>query len=356
MGNTIVCIGMIIINFILYLAFGSFLTRFLKKEAFSVTLTLFVGFFFYYSLFSIVCVPMMIRLRPLSELSKFWGGLVIFIVLLSFLFHWKMWAGAAKGIGEFIKGHWIFFLCAVALSIVQVVVIVNAYHFTLDATFYVGTVSTSVYTDRMNIFNPYTGAWQDHFELRYFFATYPIHDAVVCQITGIHPLIETKTIMSSVVVLFTNIIYYKIASELWGEKKGSIWMMMFFAALIHFHYITIFTSANFLLTRTFEGKAIIGNVVLPALFYFFILFIRGKDSLIYWIMLFFICAGSNGLSTTANMLVPAALGIYLFPLTFIKKKWTFIPKCLACMAPGVVMMLLYVGYVKGYYVLYTYIR
>ena len=136
MGNTIVCIGMIIINFILYLAFGSFLTRFLKKEAFSVTLTLFVGFFFYYSLFSIVCVPMMIRLRPLSELSKFWGGLVIFIVLLSFLFHWKMWAGAAKGIGEFIKGHWIFFLCAVALSIVQVVVIVNAYHFTLDATFY----------------------------------------------------------------------------------------------------------------------------------------------------------------------------------------------------------------------------
>jgi hypothetical protein len=240
------------------------------------------------------------------------------------------------------------------LCLIQVILVVNAYNFTLDATYYVGNVAASVQTDTMNIYDPYTGMWQDHFEMRYFFATYSMNDAVMCRLTGLHALVQTKTIMTATIIILIQLLYYKIAQALFDGNRKSELLMLFFMTVANFAFISLYTPSNFLLTRTFEGKAIVGNLVLVAIVYLYMMLLQKHQSFQIWMMLFLICFGATTISSSANMLVPATLSVLLIPLVFIKKDWKIIPKYIICMLPGLIMALTYVAYVKGYFVIHTY--
>ncbi len=349
--SSILCI---LLNFILYMAFGSLVTRRNKGEAWSLPLTMIVGFFLYYCLFFFACVPMMLRFQTLTSMSYLWLGIVTAVVILSSVLNGSRWFYKIKEISLKIKAEPLFFTGFVLLCLVQVIVVANAYNFTLDATYYVGNVATSIQTDTMNIYDPYTGMWQDHFEMRYFFATYSMNDAVMCRLTGLHALVQTKTVMTSVIILLIQLLYYKIAALLFGEDKKARLLMLLLMSVANFTFISLYTPSNFLLTRTFEGKAIVGNLVLTAIVYIYMLLLENHKSFRTWLILFLICFGATTISSSANMLVPAALSVLLVPLILIKKDLRILPKYILCMLPGLIMALTFVAYVKGYFVFHTY--
>lgn len=348
------CLIMIIFNFILYFAFGSLITGRMKKEPFSVTLSILAGFFLYYSLFTFFCIPVMYKVRPLSMLAVIWGAVVLAVLVLSFILNRKVWKSLPGNLSLFFRQNKIFCLGVAVFVLIQTFVIVYSYQFTLDAAYYVANVTTSLTTDTMNIYDPYTGDWQNHFEMRYFFATYTMNDAVMCRIFPIHPLMQTKIVMSSIAVILTNILYYKIGTELFEDRKKSVFVMMLFAGIINFNYITIYTSSNFLITRTYEGKSLLGNVVLPGILYLYIRLMKDHKAFHNWFLLFLTCFGATVLSSSANMLVPATLTVTLLPLVVMKKDYRIIPKYVICMLPCLIMLAVYYAYVKGIFVFYTY--
>lgn len=383
----------VIVNCIMYLAFGSFFTvRKGRKWSFAVTMA--VGFFAYYGLFALVCLPIMLTFRPLSLLTRIWAFVVLAIVLLSIFLFAARWLEMGMSIIDTIKSHPFITLIVTVVIVLQVVMVVFTYNFTLDAAYYVANVSTCVETDMINVYDPFTGAWQDHFELRYAFATYHIQDAVVCQLTGIPALIQTKTIMSTIVVILTNILYLGIAKFLSKDNRkmfAPIFAGMFFVNVM---FVTIYTPANFLFSRTYEGKAIVGNIAVMAIFYMFVrrtgYFLTKKRNIRYglktssnevaeevgkgnpeevdralekdveitdknfWISMFFIMFGAATTSSTANMLLPAALSIMFIPQFIIHKDFKSIPRFILCMLPEFIMIIMYVLYVKGFYAIYTY--
>lgn len=347
---------MIIFNLILYFLLGSLITGRMKRTRFSGSLSVLAGFFLYYSLFTLFCIPVMYRWRPLSMLSAIWGAVVLALVVLSFVLNHKIFRERGQRFAHFVMQNKGFTAGIVLLVVLQTILIVYAYQFTLDAAYYVANVTTSVETNSLNIYDPYTGDWQDHFEMRYFFATYPMNDAVVCQIFKIHPLMQTKVIMASVAVILTNMLYFMIGRELFGRKKEAVFWLMFFAGIINFFFITIFTSSNFLITRSYEGKNLLGNVVLPAILYLYIRMLRRKRTGAEWGLLFLVCFGSTVLSSSSNMLVPAAMSVLMLPLAVFKRDWKVVPKYLFCILPCLVMLVVYVAYVKGMFVFYTYPR
>jgi len=386
----------IVVNFILYLAFGSYITA-RKGQKFNFLMSILVGFFLYYCVFFLVCLPIMIKFRPLSMLTKIWLPIVIVLVLLSIALHGKKWLAAfPEFIAEFKKNKLIYLLLFLMVA-AQIVIVTSSYNFTLDAAYYVANVATSVETNMMNVYDPFTGAWQDHFELRYFFATYQINDAVVCQITGIPALIQTKTIMAATIIILTNIVYYLIADELFANSfiaesltniknkvskanttstrntevirdteaasenirdntKEKVVLMLLLIFVMNLMFITIYTSSLFLMTRTYEGKAIVGNLSILTVFYLFIKLLDEDSNEIIWWMVFFVCFGSTTISSSANMLIPGELSVLMLPLVFIKKKISYLFKYLICALPGICFALAFVLYVKGYFVLYTYPR
>ncbi len=365
----------VISNFIIYLAFGSFITGPVGKkrgdEHCPILLSTVAGFFLYYLLFFVFCVPPMKYYRPMSLLTKIWVPTVVILVIVSAILNHKRWAAGARRALGYLKEHpCVTFFIAVLIGL-QVFLVSCTYNFTLDAAYYVANVATSVETDMMNVYDPFTGAWQDHYEMRYFFATYQIRDAVVCQLTGIPALVYTKSVMAVTIIILTNIVYFMIARELFTGSRASddngvlgmtrvkssetaVVVMMAIMLVINMTFITIYTSSLFLMTRTYEGKSIVGNLAVMTLF---LLFIKMNDDKLKhhpWFIVFTVCFGAATISSSANMLMPVELTVLFVPMMIRKKAWRMIPGYIACVIPGVVFSLIYVLYVKGYFVFYTF--
>lgn len=343
----------VIANFIIYLSFGSLLLR-KRGEKLRFTTAILVGFFAYYSLFFVACVPVMKMFRPLSMLVWIWVPIVVAVVSVSATLNNGLWSEKARDFAAKIKAHPILFAILLLIIGIQIWIVTSSYNFTLDASFYVAGVSTNVETNMINVYDPFTGNWQDHFEMRYFFATYPVSDAVWCYLTGIPALVWTKSVMAAVVIILTNMIYYMIGEELFGGKGNEKVLMLGFIALMNLMFVTIYTSSLFLYTRTYEGKAIVGNLSIMAVLYMFILYVKGNRPKNFWLLTFLICFGSNTVSSSANMLIPVEMTALFVPEILLHKKFKDLIYYGLCILPGLILALAFVAYVKGYFVFYTY--
>ncbi|SKB86190.1 hypothetical protein SAMN06296386_10734 [Lachnospiraceae bacterium] len=356
MIQLLIATALIILNFILYAAFGSLVTGRLKDRPFSATVSVITGFFLYYLLFELVCVPIMLKWRPLSLLSEIWGVILAVVVIAAVVLNRKLLAVKVSETGKFLLSHKKFAVLSAVLVLAELIVIIHAYQFTLDAAFYVSTATTSLQTDMLNIYDPYTGMWQDHFEMRYFFATYPLNDAVMCRLTGVHPLLWTKTVMEAGTIILSNLIYYRIGKHLFREDYRKTFLFLVFCGFMNFFFTTIYTASAFLTTRTYEGKAILGNVVMPLIFLLYLKLIEDDRDKMLWLMIFMTATGSAVLSNSANMLVPTAVAVFSLPLAVIKRRFSVLIKAFICVLPCLLLVLMYVAYVRGMFVIYTYPR
>lgn len=349
---------LMLFNLILYFLFGSIPANIMGKRPFSVTKAVFTGFFLYYLLFAFACIPVMLFFRPLSLLTSVWVTIMIticaFSILLFIISLMKRKTDVRVLIRDRMKNDGIWLVIILAVTALEAFIIINNYQFTLDAAYYVANVTTSVQTDTINIYDPYTGNWQDHFEMRYFFAVFPQNDAVLCDITGVHPLIWCKTTMTGVSILMTNLVLYMTGKKLFLGNIRKTTLFIVFAGIMNFFFTTIFTPSVFLTTRSYEGKCLLANVVIPGVFYIYISILEDTKNNENWLLLFLVALGAPVLSSSSNMLLPAMIALTILPLSVIKKDLTIALKSFACMMPGIILVLVYVAYVKGMFVLHTY--
>ena len=345
----------VIVNLIVYFFFGCLATV-RKGQVKSVILTEIVGFFLYYGIFAVVTFPIMFTYRPLSLLSYVWVFVVIGICALSFLINAKSLGNLFALLVEDVKKRRSFYIVAAAGTFICVLLVCMSYNFTLDAAYYVANVATSVDTNMINVYDPFTGYWQDHYELRYVFATYSVNDAVVCYLTGIPALVETKTVMSAMVMILANLLYVYICRFFYEKDVKSCTIMYIAVILVNMLFISIYTASNFLMARTYEGKSIVGNISIIAIFVLYMLAVRYKDDMSVYLLMFIVCLGTATVSSTANMVIPAEVFILFTPYVVKNRKFKVIPRLIMCIMPEVIMMLLYVLYVKGFFVIHTYPR
>lgn len=343
------------INLIIFYLFGALILH-RKNKPRREGLSLIVGFFAYYILFFVVCFPFMIKYRPLSWLIKAWVPIASVILVASILINAKSTMVAARKLINAAKNNKIAALVIVCVVVLQIVIVTCSYNFTLDAAYYVSNVTTSLETNMINVYDPFTGMWQDHYEVRYLFATYSINDAVMCSLWGIPALIQTKLTMSGVVIILVNVLYIMIAKCLFSENVFGVTVMTVMIFFVNVMFYTIFTSSLFLLTRTYEGKTVVGNLSILTIFYIFMLLINDEEMTYPWLSMFLISLGSMTISSSGNMLIPAELSILFVPYMIVKRTLRPAIKYIMCVLPGVAMVLVYILYVKGVFVFYTYPR
>lgn len=74
-----------------------------------------------------------------------------------------------NSISDIWKRHSIMIIIAGAVVLLQCLIVIFYKDTTVDAAYYVGTVSTSVYTDTLGRYNPYNGIILKVFQARYVF-------------------------------------------------------------------------------------------------------------------------------------------------------------------------------------------
>ncbi len=346
--------AVLLFNLIMYLAFGSLVTI-RKGERWSLSVTIAVGFFAYYALFALFAFPVMLTYRPLSLLARIWIAPCAIALIASSILYARRWKEKLAETTRDISCKKSLWITLAIITILTVSLTVITYSFTLDAAYYVASVSTNVDTDMINVYDPFTGAWQDHFELRYVFATYYANDSVICSHTGLPALVQTKGVMSATVMLIVNMLYAFICRHLFSDRRHAL-LMYLLMTVSNFMFISIYTASNFLMTRTYEGKTVVGNISLVLIFVLYMMLVFSGEEKGIFRKLFIVCLGTATVSSTANMVIPAQVFVLFIPYALMKKKYSILPKVLLCILPEIVMMLLYVLYVKGYYAVYTFQR
>lgn len=215
-----------------------------------------------------------------------------------------------------------------------------------DAYYVVQSVITDE-TDTLYRILPYTG-FSTSLDMRHAMAVFPIWIAYLARMTGIHATIVSHSILPLVLIPLTYLIFYEIGKVLFREKEEQLPTYMIYICMLQiFGNVSIYTNATFLLMRTWQGKSMLANVVIPAIFMVVLWLFEGepdrrgkKNSL--WCLLFFINVVAAMMSTASVFLNTMLIGIMGIMLCIQEKNIKIIFKMAACCIPCVVYALLYV--------------
>lgn len=146
-----------------------------------------------------------------------------------------------------------------------------------DDAYYVVQALTAQQTDTLYRIDPNRGVSMP-LDARHALALFPIWEAFVGTMCGIHATIMAHSVAPLLLIPLTYLIYYEIGRELFCSKKRLLPMFMALMALWQmFGNVSIYTTETFFLTRTWQGKSFAGNFIIPAVFWIFLCLFHESD-------------------------------------------------------------------------------
>ena len=331
------CIGFVLETTIFFAA-GRLLSKALKIKS-DISLQLIMGYLVYFAVFEVVIVPMTLLWVPLSRAAALWVLILVICLGGGYLFLRRRKTNAEFGqersisVKQLWKEHSFMLLAVGGVVLFQCLIVILYQDTTVDATYYVGTVSASVYTNTLGRFDPFQGGILKRFQARYILSAYPMNNAIWCKLLGIHPLVQAKLVMSCVNVLIANLIIYQVGKRLFDDSRKKADLMVIFVCVLQLFCGTIYTAGTFFFTRSYEGKAILANIAFPAVLMCALWFYQKKDEKAVWLVLFLTAASALAFSGSA-IIFPAAILAGMVPAMCMNRKFSAIPYCILCMLPS----------------------
>lgn len=136
-----------------------------------------------------------------------------------------------------------------------------------DDAYYIPISATTEASGVMYRTIPYTGE-STQLDTRHGLAPFPVWIAFLSRVSGVHGTILAQSILGGVLLLVCYLVYGQIAKLLFaGQKEGIPYFMLFVSLLWMFGNTSFYTAETFLMTRTSQGKAVLGNLIFPFLFW-----------------------------------------------------------------------------------------
>lgn len=348
--NVIIIAAVFLLQLYVFFSFGALFLSLFRQKLQSVTLTYLFGFLYYFIFFGLFALPAIFTHQPLSTLTHTWMGFTGIVTILSTVFTFKYMLEQAKSLPEKLKSHgWMFFVLAFAV-ILQMMFVFTHIDGSADASYYIGKVTTDVYTNTLGHFDPYTGAQLTQLDGRRAIACFPEYNAVISQFFHLHPLKQAKLIMPEIIILTVNIIYYQIGLFLFDNNKKKASGMVFFTALIDLYSYTIYTSSTFLLTRTYEGKSILANIIIPGMIFAFLILWKKGHTPLCKLLFLGLSISSCIFSSSSMLIIPVGLTAGFVPWIVKERKFSQLGWYLLYIVPNMLVCVLYLLISKGYLV------
>ena len=238
----------------------------------------------------------------------------------------------------------------VGLSILfQVIMYVCLQSFDGDDAYYVVQSVLAEQTNMLYRIKPYTGL-STSMDLRHALASVPIWIAFLGRVSGIHPTIIAHSIIGIILIPLIYTVYYNYARVLFGKDSRRCAAFMLFVSFMYiFGNVSIYTQTTFMLTRTWQGKSMLANLILITIgWIMLVLFRKDEESEIStfgcWIVLFFLSIAAAMCSTASVFLVALMMAVYGVTLAICKKDVQIALKlmitCVPLVAYGAIYILL----------------
>lgn len=229
----------------------------------------------------------------------------------------------------------------------QIFMAVTYASFDGDDAYYVAHSLATNETDTLYRILPYTG-YSTSLDMRHAMAMFPIWIAYLARMSGIHATILSHTVLPIFLIPITYCIYYEIGKVLFRDKEEQLPTYMIYICILQiFGNVSIYTNATFFLTRTWQGKSMFANVVIPAVFMTLLWLFEGNSDkkgkrLGAWILLIIINIVAAMMSTSSVFLNSLLIGVMGLVICIREKDIRILLKMAGCCIPCAVYALLYV--------------
>lgn len=210
-------------------------------------------------------------------------------------------------------------------------------------------------------------------DVRHAMAVFPMWVAYISVRAGVHATIVSHVMMPLVLIPLTYLLYYEIGRALFAgsggqqsaidgaaQSGGHVFrrenlpvFMILMAVFQIFGNVSIYTSETFFLTRTWQGKAVAGALVIPALVWVFLQIYdrgvkNGRTDAGIWMLLVCVNMTAGVCSSIAVFLVCILIAVTTFCLAVAERDWKVLFKVGFACIPNVVYMAIYVFMAYSY--------
>lgn len=270
-----------------------------------------------------------------------------------------IWGTKGNDVKSLSPAEWIEWLLFFALLGFQLYKAVAYASFDGDDAYYVVESLIAQESDVMYRILPYTGRPTD-LDVRHALAVFPMWVAFVSARANVHATIVSHVVMPLVLIPLTYLLYFEIGRLLFAERENHPVFMIIMAVFQIFGNVSIYTNETFFLTRTWQGKAVAGSLVIPALLWVFLLLygeekqksdiavIKNRANGGIWMLFAFVHMTAGVCSSIAVFLSCILTALTAFFLAFTKRDIKILLKMGAACVPSVIYMGIYVVVAYSY--------
>ncbi len=252
---------------------------------------------------------------------------------------------------------WIFFFAIVIFQLVMAVVMAP---FDGDDAYYVVETLLAQQADVMNTILPYTGS-STSLDLRHALAVFTMWEAFIAKMCGIHATIVCHTILPLFLLPLVYTVYLEIGRVLLRGRQELLPVYMIFMALFQmFGNTSIYTKETFLMMRTWQGKSMVANFIIPMILWLFLsMFEDCRKPGYLWkeetsggarlvrnsafVVLFMVSMAAGIMSSMGIMFACGFIGLMSLALLIYTKDIKVIPKAALSVMPCVIYLLIYMS-------------
>lgn len=254
--------------------------------------------------------------------------------------------------------EWLLFLGLVGFQLYKAAAYAS---FDGDDAYYVVESLIAQQADVMYRILPYTGG-STGLDVRHVLAVFPMWVAFIAVKSDIHATIVSHVVMPLLLIPLTYLVYYEIGKALFGKRsagehgrgKENLPVFMILMCMFQiFGNVSIYTNETFFLTRTWQGKAVAGSLVIPAFIWLFLLIYDGvrkekRTDAGLWILLVCVNMTAGICSSIAVFIVSILIAVTAFCLMLVERDFKVLLKIGAACIPNVIYMGIYVVMAYSY--------
>ena len=244
------------------------------------------------------------------------------------------------------KTEIVFWVLFAVLLAVQIVCALLMRYADGDDSYYVAISTITESSNTMYKVYPYSMG-DTELDLRHSLAPFPIWIAFLSRISGCHASFVAHVVVSVTLIIMSYVIFGQVGRLLLEENRESLPIFMCFAALlVIFGDYSIYTPENFMIARSRQGKAALGNIIIPMVILLFLLIFQRykegkKTEWTIWILLGATVTTACLCSTLGTFLISLFLGVMGLCTGVVYKKWEPVWKTALCCSPAVLYAVLY---------------
>lgn len=324
---------------------GLAIIKFAKKDNKNILLALIVGILMEFLIFEMIAIPFTFLKISFQALKTTWMMIVLIVLGISILINKSHFKEIAidnwKKIKQMPKVLSIIFL---GLLVFQLYMGFIYMYEDYDDSNFIAKATIARDTNTLFIYND-IGEKYESFPTRHVFSPFPYFTATIAEIVGTHSAIMAHTIFPVIFIGVGYVVFYLIGTSLFkNDKKKTMVFMICLCIIYIFGKYTRYSVFVRLLGRTWQGKSLLANIILPFIIYLFLEFLGEEKDGFYWIILF-ITLWAGDLLSSMSVFLPLIASSTLVVLYCIKDKnmkyiLKFIPCCLPSLVYGIIYLII----------------